>query len=74
MKKLYFLNEEEKNRILNLHENATKRQYLGEQPLGPVKVPEVGPKTQGVARDANWNGIYACVKKAKGATPTILSD
>ena len=31
MKKLYFLNEEEKNRILNLHENATKRQYLGEQ-------------------------------------------
>ena len=32
MKKLYFLNEEEKNRILNLHENATKRQYLSEQP------------------------------------------
>jgi len=31
MKKLYFLNEEEKNRILNLHESATKRQYLGEQ-------------------------------------------
>ena len=32
MKKLYFLNEEEKNRILNLHESATKRQYLSEQP------------------------------------------
>lgn len=32
MKKLYFLNEEETNRILNLHENATKRQYLSEQP------------------------------------------
>jgi len=31
MKKLYFLNEEEKNRILNLHESATKRQYLNEQ-------------------------------------------
>jgi len=31
MKKLYFLDEEEKNRILNLHESATKRQYLGEQ-------------------------------------------
>jgi len=28
MKKLYFLNEEEKNRILNIHQNATKRQYL----------------------------------------------
>ena len=27
-KKLYFLNEEEKNRILNLHESRTKRQYL----------------------------------------------
>jgi len=31
MKKLYFLNEEEKNRILNLHESAAKRQYLSEQ-------------------------------------------
>ena len=31
MKKLYFLDEEEKNRILNLHESATKRQYLSEQ-------------------------------------------
>jgi hypothetical protein len=28
MKKLYFLNEDEKNRIINLHENATKKQYL----------------------------------------------
>jgi hypothetical protein len=27
-KKLYFLNEEEKNRILNLHESRTKSQYL----------------------------------------------
>jgi hypothetical protein len=31
MKKLYFLNEEEKQRILNIHESATSRQYLGEQ-------------------------------------------
>ena len=30
MKQLYFLDEEEKNRILNLHESATKRQYLKE--------------------------------------------
>ena len=30
MKKLYFLDEEEKNRILNLHESSTKRQYLRE--------------------------------------------
>jgi hypothetical protein len=30
MKKLYFLNEDEKHRILNLHEGATKKQYLTE--------------------------------------------
>ena len=33
MKKLYFLDEEEKQRILNIHESATKRQYLMETPL-----------------------------------------
>jgi hypothetical protein len=31
MKKLYFLDDEEKNRILNLHESATKNQYLSEE-------------------------------------------
>jgi hypothetical protein len=31
MKKLYFLDEEEKQRILNIHESATKRQYLSEE-------------------------------------------
>jgi hypothetical protein len=31
MKKLYFLDNEEKNRILNIHESATKRHYLNEQ-------------------------------------------
>jgi hypothetical protein len=36
MKKLYFLNEEEKERILKLHENATSRQYLSENDLGSV--------------------------------------
>ena len=35
MKKLYFLDEEEKNRILNIHEGATKRQYLNEAPDTP---------------------------------------
>ena len=33
MKKLYFLDEEEKSRVLSLHESATKRQYLSEQTL-----------------------------------------
>jgi len=31
MKNLFLISEEDKNRILNLHENATKRQYLTEQ-------------------------------------------
>ena len=36
-KKLYFLNEEEKNRILNLHESRTKKQYLiSEQEISGV--------------------------------------
>ena len=44
MKNLFLINEEEKNRILNLHENATKRQYLSEQPtldFGQPSQPEV---------------------------------
>ena len=47
MKKLYFLNEEEKNRILNLHESATKRQYLGEEQTD---------------RQTNINKVYCGVK------------
>jgi hypothetical protein len=37
-KKLYFLNEEEKNRILNLHESRTRKQYLTSEQL--YKTPE----------------------------------
>ena len=46
MKKLYFLDEEEKNRILNLHESATKRQYLSEQAASSEWSPDpTGNKT-----------------------------
>ena len=51
MKKLYFLNEEESNRILNLHKDATKRQYLKED--------EDADKT-------GWSK-YPCVKGMEGA-------
>ena len=34
MKKLYFLDEHEKRRILNLHESATKKQYIPEASFG----------------------------------------
>lgn len=37
MKNLFIINEEEKNRILNLHESATKRQYLNEQTTAIAK-------------------------------------
>lgn len=33
MKKLYFLDDEEKNRILNLHEGSTNKQYLKEDAI-----------------------------------------
>jgi hypothetical protein len=41
MKQLYFLDEEEKNRILNLHESATKRYYLGEQATNQTNLPTI---------------------------------
>jgi hypothetical protein len=36
MKNLFLLDEEEKNRILNLHEESTKRQYLTLEQTNPV--------------------------------------
>jgi len=56
MKNLYFLDGEEKDRILNLHESATKRQYLSEQgfnyndPLG-MNAPIKDTAVQGPAGD-----------------------
>jgi hypothetical protein len=47
MKQLYFLDEDEKNRILNLHESATKRQYLSEQPTFDFGQKTVGQETVG---------------------------
>jgi len=82
MKKLYFLDEEEKNRILNIHESATKRQYLNEQtsPFGAIPNNPLGfnaqagaGKKDGLAREKNWEGIYSCVP-SQGVKPTKLSD
>jgi hypothetical protein len=82
MKKLYFLNEEEKNRILNLHESATKRQYLGEQqnlPFGGIpSVDDVNPLSAknlipGLKREDNWKTTYSCVP-SQGVKPSKLSD
>ena len=37
MKNLFVITEEERKRILGLHESATKRQYLGEQESAEAK-------------------------------------
>jgi hypothetical protein len=51
MKKIFNINEEEKSRILNLHESATKKHYLNEQ-TEPVKVTET-----------EWANRYPCVQQ-----------
>jgi len=60
MKNLFIINEEEKNRILNIHESATKRHYLTEQ----VK--------QGLPGDPYEykleNGVYSFRNVRKGET------
>lgn len=57
MKKLYFLNEDEKNRILTLHENATKRQYLSEQtePLKWVSDPTGNKAWEYQFKNGKWS-------------------
>jgi hypothetical protein len=73
MKKLYFLDEEEKNRILNIHESATKRQYLSEQ--NPLQSPP-NPYQNSLdimKGEANWKGKYSCVRN-QGIKPTKLPD
>jgi len=56
MKQLYFLDEEEKNRILNLHESATKRQYLSEQaaPSEWLPDPTKNPNWEYQFKDNSW--------------------
>jgi hypothetical protein len=61
MKKLYFLDEEEKQRILNIHESATKRQYLSEQiPFGP----QIPPNPYQIALDKMKSDDKAATDKA----------
>ena len=48
MNNLFLINNEEKDRILNLHETATKKHYLSEQPtldMGQPIQPSTGPQT-----------------------------
>ena len=79
MKKLYFLDDEERQRILNIHESATKRQYLKEDEpnfgksfddINPLSAKNLMP---GLKRDENWKTLYSCVPN-QGVKPTTLKD
>ena len=50
MKKLLDISSEERNRILEMHQNATRKNYLSEQVTQPVKQgqPAAGPTVNGV--------------------------
>jgi len=69
MKKLYFLNEEESNRILNLHKNATKKQYLSEQVSNDQELDEIdwGSVGTGAAAGAAGGAIVGGVGAIPGA-------
>lgn len=49
MSKLFFISEDEKNRIINLHESATKNHYLQEQSVSGV--PNFGMITPGIGNN-----------------------
>jgi len=72
MKNLFILNEEEKNRILNLHESATKRHYLNEQSLdlGQSETQPTEPITGPQSLEDTSGTI---VKKGLGGDPYVYA-
>ena len=83
MKNLFELSQEEKNRIINLHENATKRLYLVEQEVvqggqnDPYQYRKTGDKveyaTKGIEnwkQQTNPKGIDAINKLFTKSSPT----
>jgi hypothetical protein len=57
MKRLFEIDENEKRRILEMHENATKKLYLSEQPAPEQGVPAQGtPASQPLRAAAEING------------------
>ena len=80
MKKLYFLNEEESKRILNLHKEATKKQYLSEQELDEADMGNVASNAaSGAIIGAAWGGgVFsvpgAIIGGAVGAIYGLLSN
>lgn len=68
MKKLYFLDESEKQRILNLHESHTKKQYLmNEQSVGSAVYATAGGASRGAMIGAPLAGFTAGLSIPVGA-------
>jgi len=68
MKNLFIINEEEKNRILNIHKSATKRHYLPEQDL------ELGQPTQPIAGPQNLQDTSGVIiKQGYGGDPYVYA-
>ena len=67
MKNLFLINEEERNRILGMHETATKKHYLSEQSLdlGQETQPELDLKIYKILREL-------LLKKVPEVTPTFM--
>jgi len=75
MKNLFLINEEEKSRILNLHETATKHHYLLEQNKfnDPLNLRQNDVVVQGVEGDPyqymRFGDIFWYAKKSDGKNP-----
>lgn len=80
MKNLYTINEEEKSRILNLHETATKKHYLSEQTNvfnDPLQLNQTRKQNQVVVQGEGsdpyqymkWGDKLWYAKKSEGKTP-----
>jgi len=67
-KELYFLDEDEKNRILNLHESRTKGQYLNENIFSNLF------KTLGTNINIEGWDKYPCVVKSTNVKPVLRKD
>jgi hypothetical protein len=74
MNDLFLINEEEKNRILGMHETATNRHYLSEQTFDPVSLNlQSNVVIQGQGSDPyqymKWGDKVWYAKKSEGKNP-----
>jgi hypothetical protein len=59
MKKLFNITEEERKKILNLHESATSKQYLSEQASPTPNQPNTQSISLSVDSSGNFTATYA---------------